>query len=501
MESDEREQGLGVDVEAVCTQRLNDTGVPWSASTNFEEAEARSCRQAVKVRSRVGSGGNGGIPLWAELKSFVGAVVDGDGRFVEAFAAHTRANTDFDHTRLLEVLGYDASAHSVEELAGEDGDDGQTPDVRTWFGLVNPFDVDLVISDLTRRPTELADIRQILDDTIALDGGIPDTMTTNLGARTRAMELAPADLIWAVQAVSPQAVSASVSVPSPIWLGLAGAHPKHYWLQLPPASGPKIGILTGNGPDSGRALWQDLLESLRTAYELLPDVLMPAVVVNSVPAMGLSMELVQREEAVERAVLGGITELLDVGCELITIACNTTIYFRDHIVELCRQRGAEFVSIAEASVRALENARSNAQVVGLVGIGPVIDIEGQYSGYRAPLEEHGFEVVPCDGLALAYSVKSKGDDDPRLITEFRSLMHPLPKVVILALTEVSMLYRRHIAKSSTKRPDPHVYIDPLGELGRELAYRYLVRGYLESEVCQTFDRAYVEEHVNRLLTT
>lgn len=492
-------------LEALCARRLNDAGARWIASTNHEGAHALSCRQAVKVRSRVGSGGNGGIPLWAELKSFVGAVVDPEGRVVEAFAAHTRANTDFDHNRLIEVLGYDIRAYSIAELAGEEADEAEREpvagDVRAWFGLVNPFDVDLVISNMTGSRVEIEDVIQILDDTIELDGGIPDTLMTNLGSRSRAMELTPTELTRAVMAISPRSVRAAVTVPSPIWLGLAGKHPKHYWLQLPPPRGPKIGILTGNGPDSGRALWQDLLEALRSAYLFLPDVLMPSVVVNSVPAMGLSMELVAREPEVEAAVLRGISELLDSGCELITIACNTTIAFREQIVELCGRGGAEFVSIADACVRALRNARSTAQVVGLVGIGPVIDVEGRYSGYRAPLEEHGFEVVPCDGLSLAYSVKSKGDDDQRLITEFRTLMRPLPTVVILALTEVSMLYRRHIAKSNPKRPDPHVYIDPLAELGRELAYRYLVRGYLESPVCQTVDRPYVEEHVGRLLKT
>lgn len=506
------------DLEALCRERLNGAGVPWSASNNWSpsdgwaqsghpvDSEAWSCRQAVKVRNRVGSGGNGGIPLWAELKSFVGAVIDRNGIRVESFAAHTRANTDFDHNRLLEVLNYDLSTYSIEELAGEqDGDeaqstvDGSTDKPRDWFGLVNPFDVDCAIEDLTGQQTELVDVRQIVDHTIGLDGGNPDSLMTNLGVRTRAMELAAADILMAIQRVSPRSMYAAVSKPSPIWLGLEGSPRKHYWRQLPPPSGPKIGILTGNGPDSGRALWGDLLEALRKAYQFVPDVFMPAVMINSVPEMGLSMELVRREAEVERAVLRGVADLLNAGCRLVTIACNTTIYFADQINEACEARKAQFVSIAEASVRGLESAKENTHIVGLVGIGPVIDVEGGFSGYQAPLVAHGLEVVPSDGEQLAYRVKSLGEDDPKLVTLFQRQMRPLPVVVILALTEISMLYRRHIAKASAKRPDPHIYIDPLAELGQELAYRYLVHGYLESEVCQIVDRAYLEHHVRQLL--
>lgn len=488
------------ELESVVAGRLKDAAVPVVFADNYRESEAFSCRQAVKVRSRVGSGGNGGIPLWAELKSFVGGVFDANGGLVEAFAAHARANCDFVPERLLEILGHESSKHTVKELVPSEGSpnegDGESD---SWFGLVNPFVVDLVISEMTGTHVALQAVRQVVDYSVDLNGGVPDTLMTNAGSRTRSIEMTPTDLVRGLSAVSPATVSGQVCEPSQIWLGLGGRHRKHYWLQLPPPSGPKIGILTGNGPDSGRTLLQDLLESLRDAYTFLPDVLMPPVVVNSIPAMGLSMELVQRRDEVGQVVLAGVEELLETGCKLVTVACNTSIFFDSEIRDLCGLYDATFVSIAHASVEALEAADATAATVGLVGIGPVIDLEGGFSGYKAPLEDRGFDVAPCDGGTLAYHVKSQGDDDPRLVTEFRSLMRDMPDVVILALTEVSMLYRRHKAKLNPNRPDSRTYIDPLAELGRELAFQYLVRGYLESEVCQMQDAPYVSSHVRKKL--
>lgn len=487
--------GLVSELEQLCRDRLDATGVSWRESTNHEAAEAMSCRQAVRVRDRVGSGGNGGVPLWVELKSFVGAVRDPDGTTVECFAAHTRANTQFVHLRLLEVLGYDPRNHSIRELAGDSSDFEVTPDaqdastsaaIKEWFGLVNPFVVDRVISSLTGTTVSIEEVRQIVDVSIELDGGHPNSMMTNLGVRTRAMEIAASDVGTAISSVSPLTIHAAVSEPCPIWLGVAGKHKKDYWLKLPPPTGPKIGILTGNGPESGQSLWRDVTNGMRDLYEFAPDLLMPAVVINSVPAMGLSMDLVQRVDVVRRAVLAGITDLLDAGCQLVTIACNTTIYFADEIRGLCEQAGAEFVSIADACMRAITNISGSGLDVGIVGIGPVVDVEGEFSGYKAPLKAHGITPRPIPADDLAFAVKSKGDVR-QLVTKFRNLMRDQPPVAVLALTEISMLYRQNLAQSNQKQEQERTYIDPLAELGEELVYRYLLRGYLENEVCQIPD--------------
>jgi len=57
-------------------------------------------------------------------------------------------------------------------------------------------------------------------------------------------------------------------------------------------------------------------------------------------------------------------------------------------------------------------------------------------------------------------------------------------VVILALTEVSMLYRDHIAMKRDMHELNKVFIDPLLELAKYLLLIYLEQGYRESPACQ-----------------
>jgi aspartate/glutamate racemase len=360
-----------------------------------------------------------------------------------------------------------------------------------WFGRVNPFNVDVIVADMTQNAVRAGDIVQIVDRSVEVDGGIPDTIMTNLGERTSSLEIGAMDLRPAIASFSPTPEIADIADVDRIWLGLEGDPVKDYWLQCPPPYGPKIGILTGNGPDSGRMLWEDISDALHSMYQYVPDLWSPPVVVNSVPAMGLSMDLVAREDAVRTAVMAGIRSLLEAECKLITVACNTTIHFAPDIRDLCRGYSAEFVSIADACMPAIRAAVSEhgQKHVALVGIGAVVDMEGGHSGYQVPLESEGLTVVPCPADDLAFAVKS-GRFTKAFVSEFRRILRELStevRVVILALTEVSMVYRAH---TDIMLPDwevQRVFVDPLHELGRYLAYRYVLRGYLESEVCQLKD--------------
>jgi aspartate/glutamate racemase len=499
-----------------CGEKLNSCGVWWRAAWNHERTPVFSCMQAVKYRERLGSGGNGGIPLWSELKSLVGIASDPTNGKRIGFAAHTRANTQFNHRSLLEVLGLQAEnarIHMVfnEETAAREtpGDDNEAIikeksgiSNQEWFGIVNPFNVDRVLAEFTGGDVQLEDIPQVLDASLELDGGVPNTIMSNLGIRTVAFEIHPADLISAIRRLSPRSFVAPIAEPYPIWLGLAGKHLRDYWLQFPPARGPKIGILTGNSPESGMALWHDILEGLRGVYSYIPDVLMPEVHIHSVPEMGLSMELTSREEEVWQVVRKGVEGLLNVGCTIITFACNTTIYYEPQIADLCEARGARFVSIAEACMPAVRRAlgqSTRGANVGLVGIGPVVDMEGGFSGYKRYLEAEGIQVIACPADQLAFKVKSKGTGD-ELITEFRQRMKTLPNesvVVILALTEASMVYRDHVAKASKKWTSNKIYIDPLLELGKYLSFLYLAQGYRKSRVSQIPDDFDVDAKLRR----
>jgi aspartate/glutamate racemase len=489
-------------VALLCGDRLSSTGIWWRSSRNHGETEARSCMHAVRFRDRLGSGANGGIPLWAELKSLVGFARDSVTAVEIPFAAHTRANTHFSDMALVTALGLNPTTTLIVKLFDDSHLEapvekvaGQIDGATAWFGRVNPFNIDLIVQDGQFSTIGLPAIYQVFDESLLLDGGTPDTVMTNLGERLYAFEANPKELIAAVSKIFPNTIVARISGPDQIWLGLQGTHPKDYWLNFPPPKGPKIGILTGNSPESGITLWQDILKVLRGLFPNLPDTLMPAVIVYSVPAMGLSMELVEREQEVRNVVIGNVNRLLSEGCKLITLACNTTIYFEPEINVLCKEWGARFVSIAEGCMPAVRSALldTGANAVGLVGIGPVVDFSGHYSGYKRWLESEGIPVTPCPADELAFEFKSRGTVD-RLLSKFRNLVsNSLPTnepVVILALTELSIIYRDHQAKTPEKKRSSRVFIDPLQELAKYLCFTYLSSGYRECDVCQvpvTFD--------------
>lgn len=494
-----------------CSERLNSCGVWWRAIRNHKGMEAYSCRQAAKIRERLGSGGNGGIPLWSELKSRVGIAVDSTNRIKIGFAAHTRANTQFNDELLLNALGLRAENARIQMIVDDEdaalvsptneneviGEDQARISGEKWFGLVNPFNVDRVLAEFTGEDVRLEDIPQVMDISLELDGGVPNTIMSNLGDRTIAFEIHTGDLISAIEQLSPRSFVAPIAEPCPVWLGLAGKHLKDYWLQFPPARGSKIGIITGNSPESGMTLWRDMVEALRDVYQYLPDVLMPEVHIHSVPEMGLSMELISREEEVGEVVKKGVAGLLNVGCSIVTVACNTTIYYQQQIADLCKGSGARFVSIAEAcmpTVRRALGQRTQEAYVGLVGIGPVVDMSGGFSGYKSYLETEGVQVIACPADQLAFAVKSQGTG-AEFVTEFRRLMKKLPNesVVILALTEVSMVYRDHIANVSKNWKSDKTFIDPLLELGKYLSFLYSAQGYNNCRVCQIPEGFDVEE--------
>lgn len=486
------------ELERSTLSRLSRGSVWYAIRDNFEKKEAFSCFQAVTVRDRLGSGENGGVPLWTELKSELGfACCTRSGREVP-YAAHTRANTDLDKNCLAEQLGL-SPQHTewdiqLEDRAEEDTEAHRRQD-SPYFGFVNPLNVEILFQ-LRREDINADSIHQVFDDSIFLDGGAPDTMTTNAGNRRRSLEIRSSDLVEVVKETFPHTSVGRIASPSEVWL-TGGEHEKDYVWRFPPPYGPPIGILTGNSPESGLTLWNDIITLFRGAFQHTTDVSMPEVVVHSLPAMGISMELVKRKENVWGVMEPAIKNLLEAGCRLITVACNTTIYFADRIEKLCKPYGAEFVSIADACFPQITPSTSaNSSVtreVGLVGIGPVVDLEGGLSGYARAFERLGIPVKTCDATRLGFLMKSIGVD-PQLrmkaVKEFRNLMNRDFKdidEVVLALTEVSLAYRQHRDTMKKGIKSTKNYIDPLWELTRFLVLKYIEKGFSGCRVCQITD--------------
>ncbi len=508
------------DLRNLVETRLNDAGVWWVAHPNKSLNKAKGCIQAIRYRNRLGSSNHGGVPLWSELRSQIGYVLQGGEKTY--FAVHTRANLKFSETKLSQYFGVkpeqviltQALAGLIRpEIKKESvlAIDHDKPENSPIFGLVNPFNIDAIF-DLCNLDNNINNILQIFDETILLPGGYPDTVTTNIGDRRYAFEIRPNDLIESTRLYFPRTEVLNISTKNTKWCGTGKNKYKKEpeWYNFPPPYGPKIGILTGNSPESGLALWGDILDSFRQSFRKTsesdsktPDVFMPEFMITSLPQMGLSMELVDREDAVWLHMEKAIKDMLKSGCKIITIACNTTIYFEPKIVEMCQPFNAKFISIAEACMDQINEQLvvTNSEKIGvaLIGIGPVIDVLGEFSGYKHHFDAHEIPVTPVNGKDLAYDVKIIGDDPDKiklLISNFFNTINKAVKnevVVVLALTEVSMVYREHIERTQ-KSGSKYVFIDPLHELAKHIVLSYIITGYRQSPVCQIPDNFIIEDY-------
>jgi len=310
------------------------------------------------------------------------------------------------------------------------------------YGLVSPF-------HFAARP----DVRQIIDETVLKPYFPPHTMITNLGHLEYAVEFRPSDVFGAL----PNVEVADI---------VEGRDP-------PPPLGEPIGILTGNSPESGMMLWQNINNCIRTSTvaSFRGDISFPRVIIESVPEMGLSMELAQRDLDVKPVVLDAVRRLCDSGANVVAIACNTTQYYSSEVESICRSYGARFVSIADETAQYLKNA--HIQTFDFLALGAVSDF-GKWSDFRRIVEEFDVCIPSKRSIiainSLAFSVK-KEVVSGATINLLRDLVNNATKTdtVVLALTELSILFASQRSKQRSRKR----FIDTLDILAQAIAKIYL----------------------------
>lgn len=405
---------------------------------------ALSCRDAAAKRRRLG---HEGINLRDELKSFLGTYVDKGGKS-HYFMAHCRGDRRLDFERLRRALGCRELPNRLDEE--------QINHLGLAYGLVNPFGAGGVYA---REGALLgAGLLQIFDTEVLIDCGLPGTMMTNAGDLTWAVEFDPRGLIESL----PWTRIESIAVDDP-------ENPPRSWGPDRPLT---IGIITGNAPESGVALWNKLNARVRThlGARCLGDISMPQVIVHSLPAMGLTMELDERHETVWAELGPAAVGLADRGANAIAIACNTSQYFVPRLREVIRE-GVEIISLPEVIAQWLRSR--SLQSLALVGIRYVSEL-GVWSGYRDALRD--FEVEPLSPAAaqhlheLAYRVKSEGATHAGL-SRLRHILNKEVKseCVVLALTELSLLLETQRRQGTSGK----LMVDPLDIYAEALACRFL----------------------------
>jgi len=311
---------------------------------------AGNCRDARSKRYRLG---HIGIPLYDELKTCVLEAVDQFEKKV-IFAVHCRAHKEFDFDEIANILSLKRSLikHLPEDLLAKK--------FNLEFGTVNPF---LLATHTNGNLVQLFD-KNVIEELEKY----PGTMMTNAGVHTWGIEFDPHDITRILATHNLFSIAKEEKV-----LDIR---------DLPPViSKPKsIGIITGNGPDSGIALWRQINNNIVGMLKdrFLGDISFPEIHIASIPAMGLSMELSKRHDVVFKAMRATIENFKNQNIEVLALACNTTSVFQDEIKSMFNNDSREFISMPDTVLEYINENEIND--FALLGIDYVTNLD-QWSAY------------------------------------------------------------------------------------------------------------------------
>ena len=398
----------------------------------------KNCREARSHRYRLG---HIGIPLYDELKSIVGKANDENGESI-VIAMHCRGHMAIDFFAVQSLLNLESNVYKLTER-----------ELRQQFGLVSG-----TINPILLQENSNDRLIQVFDVSITEPiSKFPGTMMTNAGEHTWAIEFDPNDLIEYLDSKCVHSIA------------IQDRELKTH--DLPCSTNPRtIGIITGNGPDSGMALWKGInkhIHEILGKQHFLGDMSFPEVHVISVPAMGLSMELESREQPTWDVLSKAVVQLKDHNVDLLALACHTTHYFEGKIREIFDTERRRFVSMSDVVKKHIKD--NEIMEMAVLGISYVANLK-EWSAY---CELNNYNVENIDDVTMSkfheigYEVKQKTD----LYPSFQKLTGLIKNDIksnniIIALTELSILLE-NIAKKS--RSSERNIIDALDLYAKEIA--------------------------------
>jgi aspartate/glutamate racemase len=404
---------------------------------------ARSCRDAAHKRWRLG---HRGIPLWDEFKSYLGWRPHQSPPALVVI--HCRGDRELDMDRVANALGADEPPRRLrpDELAALGLD----------YGLVNPFaEGGLDAQVLASRAL------QVFDTDLLTPVGTPGTVMTNAGDITWAVEFHALELCEAID----HKIVADISTP----LGEEQAR-----LRGNAAQRPAIGLITGNPPDAGYLLAQRLNVRVRLGLGRLyeGDVSLPRIVLHSLPALAMAVELRARRREIRDALCRAAEEMCrSDGVHILAVACNSADLFASDLEDICAKHDVTYVSIAQAVADRLRAERISH--IALLGLPEVADM-GESSPYSGLLDGIEVEQLSERGVRViretVYQVKRAGAEENGL-NRLRSLLHQEVKSdhVVIAVGELSLLLEQQKRPGRTGK----TIIDWLDAYADELARQYL----------------------------
>lgn len=392
------------------------------------------CGDAAAKRNRLG---NTGIPIFDELKSELGFFINKEHK-KQKVLVHCRGNQKLDRLKISGILNSE-----YQRITSTKG----------IKGLINPFG------------KQFRNLLQIFDISTTKDFHPPYTMMTNAGDFEYALEFEVNSLIGALK---------NTLVEDIIRVDNYNGYKRH-----------KIGILTGNGPESGTLLWKKInfnikkeLET-RLKHSFRGDLSYPEIIISSVPDMGISMELDKRLTITENIVVKSTIDLCQSGITLMCIACNTTQFYRSKIEEICNLYNVQFVSIPEIINRYLEEKQ--IKEFDFIGISHVVDFEN-LSAFKDL--NNNYIIAKPDEKALEKIYKIANDVKKDIETARSNLIDLIKNntkhnIIIIALTEISTILSKNPSLVRNK-----VVIDSL-----QLLADYIAKTYVDG----IFETLYVDK--------
>jgi aspartate/glutamate racemase len=388
-----------------------------------ENPVVKSCNDAAANRNRLG---NKGIPIFDELKSELGFFINNENK-KQKVLVHCRGNQKLDRLKISGVLNSE-----YQRITNSKG----------IKGLINPFG------------KQFRNLLQIFDISTTKIFHPPYTMMTNAGDFKYALEFEVNSLVDSLK---------NIKVEDIIRVDNYTNYVRH-----------KIGILTGNGPDSGILLWEKINESIkkellsRLEHSFRGDLSYPEIVVSSVPDMGISMELDKRAQNTENTVVKSVINLCQNGITIMCIACNTTQYYKNKIEGICNLYNIKFVSIPEVINDYLRE--NQIREFDFLGISHVVDFE-KLSAFKELDSKYTISKPNANAIKkiekIAYTAKNDIDKARNYLIDLIK-NYTRYNIIIVALTEIST-----ILSKSKNLVNNKTIIDSLQLLAEHISLMYI----------------------------
>lgn len=225
-----------------------------------------------------------------------------------------------------------------------------------------------------------------------------------------------------------------------------------------PVQRTQVGIIAGSGPEAGLDLASKILVASRelavqgaAPNSKVGDIEAPSFIIDSVPELGISMELPLHYELLWEYMRTTIDRLAPT-CKHLVVACNTLHIFSARIEAklACPPLNGccTFISYVDCTIDGvLEASLSQGQEVMVLGARAYMATAAELICKNPKLTGGPNVSIPDAGTMdkldeLVHEIKSKGRNDPGIGPLFATVLNKLPSAVsvaILACTELPLI--------------------------------------------------------------